>query len=61
MAKRVTELEKEKMWRLFQDGHSIQKIAEKTHRNRSTVSRYVKEYEAKVTGARLVLNAQAET
>jgi len=57
MAKRVTEQEKEKMWLLYNECHSIQKVAKKTRRDRSTVSKYVREYEAAVRTASVILNA----
>ena len=52
MAKRVTEKEKEKMWQLYQQHGSFAKVAKLTKRDRSTVARYVSEYEAvvRVTG-----------
>lgn len=55
---RVTLQEKEKMWRLYQDGLSLKKIAEKLRRSPDTVSRYVHEYEAAVSAASVVLKAQ---
>ena len=55
---RVTPQEKEKMWRLYQDGLSFKKIAEKLRRSPDTVSRYVHEYEAAVSAAGYVLNAK---
>ena len=48
MAKRVTEQEKEKMWQLYQKHGSYAKVAKLTNRDRSTVARYVSEYEAAV-------------
>lgn len=58
MATRVTQTEKEKMWKLYQKCGSIQEVAKKMHRSRNTVSRYVHEYEAAVGAASLVLNAK---
>ena len=55
---RVTQKEKEKMWQLFQDGHSFVKIGKKLRRSPDTVSRYVREYEAAVNAASVVLKAQ---
>ena len=46
MAKRVTEKEKEKMWQLYQQHGSFAKVAKLLRRDRSTVARYVSEYEA---------------
>jgi len=56
---RVIQREKEKMWQLYQEGNSFVKIARKLHRSPDTVSRYVHEYEAAVSAAGYVLNAQA--
>lgn len=53
---RVTEKEKEKMWKLFQDGNSFEKIAKRLRRSPDTVSRYVHEYEAAVRAAGYALN-----
>lgn len=58
MAKRVTEQEKEKMWRLYQDLRSYAKVAKKTNRNADTVSKYVREYEAAVRAAGVVMHAK---
>ena len=55
---RVTQQEKEKMWQLYQDGNSFVKIGKKLRRSPDTVSRYVHEYEAAVSAAGYVLNAQ---
>ena len=55
---RVTQQEKEKMWQLYRDGNSFVKIGKKLRRSPDTVSRYVREYEAAVTAAGYVLNAQ---
>ena len=55
---RVTQKEKEKMWQLFQDGNSFVKIGKKLRRSPDTVSRYVREYEASVNAASVVLKAQ---
>lgn len=48
---RVTEAEKEKMWLLYQDGNSFVKIGKKLQRSPDTVSRHVREYEARRVGA----------
>ena len=53
---RVTQ--KEKMWQLFQDGNSFVKIGKKLRRSPDTVSCYVREYEAAVNAASVVLKAQ---
>jgi len=55
---KVTQREKEKMWQLYQDGNTFVKIAKKLQRSPDTVSRYVHEYEAAVSAASVVLNAQ---
>ena len=55
---RVTQKEKAKMWQLFQDGNSFVKIGKKLRRRPDTVSRYVREYEAAVNAASVVLKAQ---
>ena len=57
MRKNVTEKEKEKMWRLYQDLGSYTKVAKKVRRNPDTVSKYVKEYEAAVRATGVVLHA----
>ena len=53
----MTEKEKEKMWRLYQDLGSYTKVAKKVRRNPDTVSKYVKEYEAAVRATGVVLHA----
>lgn len=58
MAKRVTEQEKEKMWRLYQQHGSYAKVAKLMKRDRSTIARYVSEYEAGVRTAGYIMNAQ---
>ncbi len=58
MATRVTQLEKEKMWKLYQKYGSIKEVAKKVKRNRNTVSRYVNEYEAAVNALCVVIDAQ---
>lgn len=55
---RVTQQEKEKMWQLYQEVGSFVKVAKKMQRSPDTVSRYVHEYEAAVSAAGYVLNAQ---
>lgn len=55
---KVTQREKEKMWRLYQEGYTFVKIAKKMRRGESTVSRYVHEYEAAVSAAGYVRNAK---
>ena len=60
MAKRtrVTQTEKEKMWKLYQQLGTFTAVAKKMHRDPSTVSRYVREYEAAVNATSYVLNAK---
>ena len=55
---RVTQQEKEKMWQLYQEVGSFVKVAKKMQRSPDTVSRYVREYEAAVNAASVVLKAQ---
>lgn len=55
---RVTQQEKEKMWQLYQDGNSFVKIGKKLRRSPDTVSRHVREYEAAVSAASIVRNAE---
>ena len=56
MAARVTQAEKEKMWQLYQKLGTFTEVAKKMHRDPSTVSRYVHEYEAAVGAASYILN-----
>ena len=56
MATRTTEIEKELMWKLYQRYGVIKTVAEKVGRSTSTVSRYVREYEAAVRAAGSILN-----
>ena len=56
MATRVTQAEKEKMWQLYQKLGTFTAVAKKLHRNPSTVSRYVREFEAAVGAASYILN-----
>ena len=57
MATRVTQVEKELMWKLYQKCGSIKEVAKKVKRDRSTVSRYVHEFEAAVETARVMMIA----
>ena len=54
----MTAKEKEKMWRLYQTLASYTKVATKVRRSPDTVSKYVKEYEAAVRAAGVVLHAK---
>ena len=60
MAKRtrVTQQEKEQMWQLYNQLGSYAKVAKKLHRSSDTVSRYVREHEAAVGAASIVMNAK---
>ena len=60
MAARVTQVEKELMWKLYQKYGTFTAVAKKLNRNASTVSRYVHEYEAAVSAAGYLLNAQSK-
>lgn len=51
-------MEKEKMWKLYQEVGSFKKVAKKMNRSPDTVSRYVHEYEAAVSAAGYVLNSK---
>lgn len=55
---RVTDAEKEKMWQLYQQIGSIEKVAKKMRRGRGTVSKYVAEYQAAVRTVGYVIHAQ---
>ena len=57
MAARVTQVEKELMWKLYQKYGSIAKVAKKMNRAESTVSRYVHEYETAIGVAGYILNS----
>lgn len=58
---RVTQQEKEKMWQLYQEMRSFVKVAKKMQRSPDTVSRYVREFEAAVSTASIVINAKKAT
>ena len=58
MAARVTQVEKDLMWELYQKRGSFKEVAEIMGRSPDTVSRYVHEYEAAVGAASVVLKAQ---
>ena len=58
MAKRVSEQEKQKIWELYQKYGSISVVAKKSGRCRSTVSRYVGEFEAATRATAYILNAK---
>ena len=54
---RVTQKEKEKMWKLYQEIGCFKTVAKKMRRSPDTVSRYVHEYEAAVSAAGYVINS----
>ena len=56
MAARVTQVEKELMWKLYQKYGSMKEVAKKVKRDRSTVSRYVHELEAAACAEEFILN-----
>ena len=58
MSAYVTQVEKELMWKLYQKYGTFKAVAEKMGRSRSTVSRYVHEYEAAVGAVSVVLKSQ---
>ncbi len=58
MAKKVTEKEKLKMWKLYQELGSYTKVAKRMRRSPDTVSRHVQTYEAAVRAAGYILNAK---
>lgn len=58
MSTRVTQVEKELMWKLYQKYGTFKAVAEKMGRSAGTVSRYVHEYEAAVSAASVVLKAK---
>jgi len=58
MAKRVTEQEKEKMWRLYQETPNYTKVGKIVKRDPATVSKYVREYEASVRTATVLMHAK---
>ena len=58
MAKKVTEKEKQRMWKLYQQLGSYTKVAKKLRRSPDTVSRHVQTYEAAVRATGYVLNAE---
>ena len=58
MAKRVSQAEKEEMWKLYQQLGTFKKVALKMKRSPDTVSRHVREYEAAVQAASVILNSK---
>lgn len=58
MSARVSQAEKELMWKLYQKYGTFKAVADKLGRGRDTVSRYVHEHEAAVNAVRVVVDAQ---
>lgn len=58
MATRVTQVEKDLMWELYQKCGRFKEVARIMGRSRETVSRYVHEHEAAVNAVRVVIDAQ---
>lgn len=58
MAARVTQVEKDLMWELYQKRGSFKEVAEIMGRSPDTVSRYIHEHEAAVNAVRVVVDAQ---
>lgn len=46
------------MWRLYQETPCYSKVAKKVNRDRATVTKYVKEYEAAIRATSVVLHAK---
>ena len=57
---RVTQKEKEKMWKLYQEIGCFKTVAKKMRRSPDTVSRYEHEYEAAVSAAGYILNQKLD-
>lgn len=57
MARKVSEQEKEKMWKLYKEFGTYKKVAAKLRRSPDTVSRYVHEYEAAVHTATVIIDS----
>ena len=55
MATRVTQVEKDLMWELYQKYGSFKKVADIMGRGRDTVSRYVHEREAAINAVRVAV------
>ncbi len=55
---RVTQQEKQKMWKLYQELGSFVKVAKKLRRSPNTVSRYVHEQEAAIAAAGYIINGK---
>lgn len=55
---RVTQKEREKMWKLYQEYGCFKTVARKMRRDPDTVSRHVREYEAAIGATGHILNAK---
>ena len=60
MSTRVTQVEKELMWKLYQKYGTFKAVAQRMGRSAGTVSRHVHEYEAAVSAAGYILNSTGE-
>ena len=60
MAAYASQAEKELMWKLYQKYGTYKAVADRLNRNPGTVSRHVREYEAAVSAASVVLNSTTE-
>ena len=58
MSTRVTQVEKELMWKLYQKYGTFKAVAQRMGQSAGTVSRHVHEYEAAVSAASVVLKAK---
>ena len=56
MSTRVTQVEKELMWKLYQKYGTFKAVAQRMGRSAGTVSRHVHEYEAAVNAAGYVMH-----
>ena len=60
MSTRVTQVEKELMWKLYQKYGTFKAVAQRMGRSAGTFSRYVHEYEAAVGAASVVIKSYQE-
>ena len=56
---KVSQKEKEKMWKLYQELRTYTAVARKMRRSPDTVSRYVHEYETAVSVAGYIINSES--
>lgn len=54
---KVTQQEKKQMWELYQQLGTFKAVAKRLHRSPDTVSRHVREYEAAVGVASVIIKA----